>query len=147
MGGHGRQQGPAAAHVHIPVEQRLVHRLGHGLEAGEMDHGIDAAVRRPAARLGCERLLKGLRRSDVAFQQPQAAVGIAPRQIHHPTQGFGGAVGEVVEHHQFVARLKQHAGRVGADEASAAGDQDLRHREALTMGILEQRMASFSSFF
>ena len=41
MGPHRLQQGPAAAHVHVPVGQGIAHGFAHGLEPGEVDHRLD----------------------------------------------------------------------------------------------------------
>ena len=56
VAGHRPQQLGAAAHVHIPVEQRLMHRLGYSLEAGEMDHSITAAGHRREGPVKARRL-------------------------------------------------------------------------------------------
>jgi len=128
LAAHRLDQQAAAVEVYIPVEQRLLHRFAHRLQAGEMDHPGDGPARWRSRR---KRPIEISRVADVALHHLQPCLllwRLQTRKLRHAPQGFGAAVGEVVEHHQVVARFQQHQAGVAADETGAAGHKDGHRR-------------------
>jgi hypothetical protein len=119
---HRRKQGAAASDVHIPVAEGILHGFTHRLEAGEIHHTFDRVG-------GCrKRPLKVGAGADVALNNLEPTIARGQMcQLQHPTQRFGVAVAEVVEHHQVVPCLKQHQAGVAPDEPGSPGDQQLGH--------------------
>jgi hypothetical protein len=88
------QQADAALDVVGVVIQGLGHRLAHGLEAGEVDDGVDLV------RLQGVREQGGV--AHVAFDQRQGLAGEGVQALRH----VGLAVAEVVEQHDVVPGLR-----------------------------------------
>jgi hypothetical protein len=107
------QQADAALDVVGVVGQGLGHRLAHGLEAGEVDDGADLVRLQGVGEQG------GV--AHVAFDQRQGLAGEGVQALRH----VGLAVAEVVEQHDVVPGLGQRHGRVAADVAGAAGEEDV----------------------
>ena len=111
---HRREERHGAADVDVVVAERLGHRLAHGLQAGEVNHGLD-----PVAP---EELVQRRGVADVAADQRRAAVADGGDGVDHPRLG----VGEVVEHHDLAAGGEQLRHHVRPDVPCPAGGQN-RH--------------------
>ena len=77
-----------------------------------MQHRTDRVLGKKAIELGAV--------AHIAADEGGRTAG----DLGHALQGFGRTVAEVVEHHHLKARLQQRQRSVGADVASAAGDQN-----------------------
>ena len=108
---HGREQHERAVDVVVVVPDGLADGFAHGLEACEVNDGVDAV----------ERLLHGGGVADVAFDEDGATARDRLDSVENGAVG----VGEIVEEHDVMAGLDEHDGRMGADEAHAAGEQNV----------------------
>ena len=107
--GHGLQQREGGVQIIAVVLQRLLHRFAHGLEAGEVDDGVEIAL--------LEHLLQ---RGTVGHVHPVKGRGAAGDAADARYHVFG-AVAEIVGNDHVIAGLEQLHRRVRADEARAAG--------------------------
>jgi hypothetical protein len=113
---HRLGQIPAADHIVLEIQLRLLHRFAHEREGGEMHHRIrlDATHRR----------LDGPRR-------PQVAVDERGARIHRRAV----AARQVVEHAHAMPRVEQALGRDAADVARAAGHEYFHGVESPRDGV------------
>ncbi len=111
---HGIDELVGRAEVVAVVPQGLGHRLADGLQAGEVDHGVD--------RVGREDGVEGAGVGHVGVDDRQ----VPPGHAAHGVDGPRGAVHEVVDDHDVVAGVEQGDAGVGPDVAGTAGHQDGR---------------------
>ncbi len=110
---HGLEQHETALHIVVVVGQRLLHRLAHGLEAGEMDDGLDAFIAQQCRDEG------GV--THVTTQPARACTCHALDVVDDSQLG----VGKVVEDKRPVAGRDQLCTAMAADVAGTAGDEDV----------------------
>ena len=110
---HGAGHRQRAAQVVLVVLDGLVHRLAHRLVGGEVDDAVDVVLLEDAVEQG-----------GVADVPPIEGADLPARDALDAAQGLLAGVGEVVDHHDLVARLEQLDAGVAADEAGTAGHQD-----------------------
>ena len=108
--GHGLQQRQRGVQVVAVVFQRLFHRLTHGLEAGEVDDGLEIVL--------LEHLLQSGPVGHVNLVKGRGAACDASDARYH----VFGAVAQIVGDDHVIPRLEQLHCRVRADEARAAGE-------------------------
>ena len=114
---HGVEQHQAVDQVVGIVLQRLADTLAHGLESGEVHHGVNAGI------LLKQRLhLVGL--TQVRLDKGN---GLA-HDLLHPAQRLLAGVYQVIHHDDVVARLDQFHTGMAADIAGAAADKN-RHEK------------------
>ena len=112
-GTHGLQQAERALDVVAEVVQRFFDGFAYGLQAGEVDDGVDGVVAQGAGQQGL-----------VAHVAPHEDRRRAQDARQLADDGLA-AVGQVVEQHDVVALLRQDGGGVAADVARTAGEQDV----------------------
>ena len=108
--GHGLQQRQGGVQIIAVVFQRQLHRFAHGLEAGEVDDGVEIVL--------LEHLLQ---RGTVGHVHPvkgRGAAGDAADAVRY----VRGAVAEIVGNDHVIAGLEQLHRRVRADKTGAAGE-------------------------
>ena len=114
--------GDAAQHQRagdvVPVVlQRLLDAFAHGLEAGEVDDGVDVVF--------LEDALKRLAVEDVVLVERQAVViGGQAGDLAHAVERHLARIAQVVDHDDAVTLVEQFDAGVAADETGAAGDQN-----------------------
>src|SRR5688500_2083735 len=108
---HRLEQGDGATDVVVVIQQRLLHRLAHRLQAGEVHNGFDRIGKNLFQRRSIPdiRLMEGDARPGCQF-------GYA---FQHATLG----VRQVVDDGEAVARLGERDAGMRADVAEAAGDE------------------------
>ena len=101
----------------VPVVlERLLHAFAHGLEAGEVNDGVDVV-------LG-EHLVKGIAVKNIDLVELQlVAVGVDAGDAAHALDGKLARIAQVVHDDHAVSLLQQLHARVAADEAGAARDE------------------------
>ncbi|KAG1648410.1 hypothetical protein GQR58_029859 [Nymphon striatum] len=119
-----------AADIGGVVVQGLLGRFAHGLEAGEVDYGID--VVRLKERLDAGGV------SQIQFGERHGRVG----NLGHTIQYRGGAVGEVVEADDAVAPFEQGNGDMAGDIAGRTGQRDGQRRHVLRLDARPTRLAA-----
>ena len=113
VGPHGLEQVQRADQVVGIVLQRFADALSHGLEPGEVHHGVNLRV------LGKE----GLHLLQIAQLRLDKG-DLLPHDLLHPADRLLTGVIKIVRHNDIIARLDQlHAG-VAADIPRAAGDKN-----------------------
>ena len=110
---HGLEEVERADKIIGIVLQGLGDALAHGLEPGEVDHGVNAGI------LGKE----GLRLLQIAQLRLDEG-DLLSHNLLHPPDGLLAGVVEIVRHDDVIARLNElHAG-VAADVARAAANKN-----------------------
>jgi len=110
---HGLQQAQAANDVVVVVGERLGHRLAHGLEAGKVDHRIEALRGKEVVQQGAV--------TDVALTPGYGTAGDGLYALYCLVR----AIAEIVEHRDIVPRLQQEYAGVATDVSGAAGYEQL----------------------
>src|SRR5574343_98653 len=92
---HGLQQGQGAADVVVEVAYRLGHRFAHGLEAGKVDHAIDAVPGKDLVQC-CTIAYIGLDKMEAGTTE-----------LIEPVEYLDAAVAQVVHDDHLVAGLHE----------------------------------------
>ena len=109
---HDVKKDEGAVHVVFVVFQRLGAAFAHGLEACEVDAGIEVVL--------VEHALEAFAVADVDLIEGYFLAD----DFGNALEGDGAGVVEVVDHHGFVACFGEFDEGVAADEAGAAGKKD-----------------------
>ena len=108
-----------ADHVAFDVGQRVLDRIAHARLRREVDHALEPLAGEKPGHA------RAVREVELDEAEPRELLQhLEPREL----EAHIVVVVEVVEPDDLVAALEQLAGRVIADEASGAGDQDLHSR-------------------
>ena len=150
---HGLQQAARALDVDVPVAERLVDRVPHRFEAGEVKNGRDTGAVPGAS--GSERPIQVRGASDITVDEDQLAFARGRRpflvaalltwaeaaELGDAMQCLHAAVLQVVDNNHAMARTDQDETGVAADEAGSSSDQDSRQRPLPFMLILRDHGA------
>ena len=109
---HDPEQVQGADEVVVVVLERFADGLAHGLEAGEVDDGVDPL-------LGEDAVHRGL-----VHEVDVVEVGGLAAELGNPAQRFLAGVHQVVDDHHLMAGFLQGQNGVGADVAGATCDQN-----------------------
>ena len=122
MVAHFLGQNEEAAQVVVVVLEGLLNALAHGLQAREVDDGVDGML--------VEQLLHGRAVAQVGLAEGEVLAGDAADAV----QCLGLGVDEIVDDDDLMSRVEQFYASVAADIAGAAGDQYLHN--AMTSCII-----------
>ena len=112
---HDLKQCHAAREIVVVITQRLGHRLADGLEAGEVDDGIDLVF--------AEDIAQRAAIADIDLRKTRCTTADASDTFEYGRL----AVGKIVDDDKIVSGVEQFDAGVGADIASAAGNENGLH--------------------
>ena len=104
-----------ADHVALDVGERVLDRVAHARLRGEVDHALELLA---GEQLGHARAVREVELDEA--EPRQLLQQLEPREL----EAHVVVVVEVVEPDDLVAALEELAGRVVADEAGGAGDEE-----------------------
>ena len=129
-------QHEGARHVVPVVLERLLNALAHGLEAGEVDDGIDVV-------LG-EHAVERFAVEDAGLVERQSIIADAGDGPHAVERNLA-RVAQVVQHDHAVSPVQQLDARVAADEPGTSCDQHAGIRGSLSKASVRHGILAFVS--